>query len=249
MTDNADLYSKMLHGKDSKRIARDTYVRRNDTDIVVQFHKTFVVRIKPDGTHVLDTGGWRTPSVKTRINMILRPLGWTIVQEDHVWFLQKDQLRYLFVDGCMILPDGKVKGASGKQCLFRNVNSLIDKYVSGFMREWKRGDVPPPCAGDPFNVYMICSSPLEKKSIAEADKPELQHFVLQYMRGQYYFGSLLMVAIEDAGGAGKAPLHILDKTHVEQWLKDGAPAQSRLLETKNLGKILRGFLKKLFDLE
>lgn len=245
-----DYYSKILHGQPSADLDRDTHVDKIESDILIRFNQTYVIRIKPDGTIVLNCSGWRTPSVKARMNLLLKDTGWWIVQEDNVWYLQNDgKIRYLVTDGLQIKPDGSVDGAiSGERSKFK-MNSIINRYVSDFLKAWKKGWVRPPGPQDPGHLYKICADVREKKCIPSEEIPELRHYVHEYMISNYHFGSMLMAAIELAGGADQAPLTVLEKFNIQEWLAEGEPVQSKLIQTKNIGKILRSFLRKLFDLK
>ncbi len=220
-----------------------------ESDILIRFNQTYVIRIKPDGTQILSCHGWKTPAVKARMNLLLKDTGWRIVQDNTSWYLQNNgPIRYLVVDGLEIKPDGTVDGAiSGERDNFK-IGSVINRYVSGYMKAWRAGWVSAPGPHDPANVYMICCDVRENKRIKPEERPELQNFVFEYMRSEYCFGSLLMLALETAGGADRAPLTLIEKFHVQDWLRDGEPPVSKLVKTKNLGKILRSFLRKLFDL-
>ena len=63
-----------------------------------------------------------------------------------------------------------------------------------------------------------------------------------------YFGSLLMIAINDVGGPDTKHLTLVDKMNINEWLKDGKPRKSAFLEGtgKNIGALLRRYLYKVF---
>ena len=53
------------------------------------YHKTAVVRSRPDGTVALHSGGWRTATTKRAINQALEDLGRPerVSQHDFAWFV------------------------------------------------------------------------------------------------------------------------------------------------------------------
>jgi hypothetical protein len=53
------------------KLSHNTYVREDGDAIVVKFHATDIIRISPDGTVTLDTGGWRSVTTKQRMNAVL----------------------------------------------------------------------------------------------------------------------------------------------------------------------------------
>lgn len=57
-----------LNGRDSRKIANNTYLERIDADTVgVRLHRTFVVTIREDSV-TLNSGGWHTVTTKARMN-------------------------------------------------------------------------------------------------------------------------------------------------------------------------------------
>jgi hypothetical protein len=80
-------------GRRSERtLANNTVVRYDWRDpnasvIDVVLHHTPIVRFHPDGNVELNSGNYRTVTTKARINEVLFPLGYRIVQEHYDWFL------------------------------------------------------------------------------------------------------------------------------------------------------------------
>lgn len=70
----------------------------------VQYHATDIVIARPDGTITLNSGGWRTPTTKERINRYL-PTGYTLIQDKHTWYIkQPNGADVLFQDGITLQP-------------------------------------------------------------------------------------------------------------------------------------------------
>lgn len=74
-----------------------TVSRSPDGTIRVTYHETDVVTVYPNGRIDLDTGGWRTPTTKTRMNQASHQLGLGFL----VW--QKDWEWYVDIDGQTLL--------------------------------------------------------------------------------------------------------------------------------------------------
>lgn len=52
-----------------KKLQNNTWLEKlEDGTFGVRLHDTYVVKIKPDGTYILNTGGWKTAMTKQRIN-------------------------------------------------------------------------------------------------------------------------------------------------------------------------------------
>ena len=71
-------------GKVATTVSRD-----RDGALRVVYHRTAVVTIAPTGAIVLDHGGWKTATTKTRMNQASNQLslGYCVYQKDHNWFV------------------------------------------------------------------------------------------------------------------------------------------------------------------
>lgn len=64
--------------KESRKLQRNTYLKRTDTDeICVLYHRTYVLAFYADGRIRINTGGWHTISTVDRINSYL-PSPWRV---------------------------------------------------------------------------------------------------------------------------------------------------------------------------
>lgn len=97
---------KTLNGKGTIRIGHNTTLGvRYDTAVpsyAIRYHETDIVTIRPDGTYVLSSGGWHTPTTKQRINA-MSPT-W-VYQHAYGWFL-KDGTS--FYDGMTVDSMGEI---------------------------------------------------------------------------------------------------------------------------------------------
>lgn len=66
-----------------------TVARDADGVLRVTYHQTVVVEAHPDGRVRLDSGGYRTPTTKTRMNQTARQyaLGFHVYQEKGRWYV------------------------------------------------------------------------------------------------------------------------------------------------------------------
>ncbi len=78
----------MTQMREAKGIA--THVMATNGMISVKYHSTEVVSVKRDGSIVLDTGGWKTATTKTRMNQASNQfgLGYHVYQENHAWYVR-----------------------------------------------------------------------------------------------------------------------------------------------------------------
>lgn len=68
-----------------------TSIRREGNDMCVRYHNTDVVRFDDARLHIiLNTGGWRTATTKTRMNQTSNQfgLGYGVYQKKGDWFVQ-----------------------------------------------------------------------------------------------------------------------------------------------------------------
>ena len=63
---------KMVRGKtnrDSRKVGNNTYAEiLPDGSVGIMLHSTYVVKIHPDNSATLNSGGWHTSTTKDRIN-------------------------------------------------------------------------------------------------------------------------------------------------------------------------------------
>jgi len=127
---------------------------RPDGSKVIRFHLTDVVTIAPDGSVTLDSGGFKTPTTKKRMNDYL-PGGFGIFADRGVWYVSTnyDAPRYVFCDGMTIAPDGTVTGSSPDE---EQRVKKIRKQIKGYCDAMKALDeLPKPGAGD----CWVCQFP------------------------------------------------------------------------------------------
>lgn len=79
--------------------------------ISVVYHNTLVVEAdKNRGIIKLDTGGWKTPSTKARMNQASNQfgLGYQVYQKDHEWFVDYQGKTYTFSGDTLQLGEEKL---------------------------------------------------------------------------------------------------------------------------------------------
>lgn len=84
----------------TKKIGHNTFLRRDDGIISIQYHATKIVTINKDGSYTLNTGGYRTVTTKARLNEYTPA---QIYQKDFVWYNNGD----LYYDGMTVDSSGK----------------------------------------------------------------------------------------------------------------------------------------------
>lgn len=117
---------------ESRKIANNTYKVRVENEagdeqaIAIKLHDTNVVTAYPDGSVKLDSGGWKTPTTKSRIDDALQMIGLRLAQVEGLWQLQSHAYNPNFV---IAFGDGMV---------FTNYNLIKPKVLdNGLLRDEK----------------------------------------------------------------------------------------------------------------
>ncbi len=127
----------------------------------VRYHDTDVVTVKPDGTVILDTGGYNTLTTRDRINSAkavpvrvytdkgtihARPLA---PGESYAW-----SGGVPFENTAVITPDGKVTPDKSAAEIM-GLHKLIDRYVKTLKAEFPKRDEDgePDSGGDPWMIF------------------------------------------------------------------------------------------------
>ena len=93
----------MVRGKrnaNRRKIGNNTYAEiLHDNSVGIMLHSTYVVKIHPDNTYTLQTGGWQTLTTKDRINQY-SPV--RVYQRKYEWFVKINGKEYPFMEGMVV---------------------------------------------------------------------------------------------------------------------------------------------------
>lgn len=110
-----DVLSK-LNGRTSRKVANNTYLRvswsehpNKDPQLELVLHSTSILTWYPDGRIVLNSGGWRTPVTKARMNAWL-PRNYRVWQTKREWRIYRYSLNSGAIETQMDFTDGMVIG-------------------------------------------------------------------------------------------------------------------------------------------
>jgi len=179
--------------KDSRKIGNNTYLKRRGSGIAVLLHNTDILLYTEGKSIILDSGGWKTPTTKDRMNEWL-PMGYGISQAKGVWFLHTPTRgTFIYQDGMRIGPYGAIYG-DGKQKEYKRVQKetkAIQAYAKAFAAKMVKGEIPPPDAGDCWYCLMRDK---EGKSLGELSRDK--GHIREHIKEKYYVPSLLRNAME-----------------------------------------------------
>lgn len=93
----------MVRGKrnaNRRKVGNNTYAEiLHDNSVGIMLHSTYVVKIHPDNTYTLQTGGWQTITTKDRINQY-SPV--RVYQRNYEWFVRLNGKEYPFMEGMVV---------------------------------------------------------------------------------------------------------------------------------------------------
>ncbi len=121
------LFKKCKNKERGYLLAKHTRLQKRGHAFAIRYHTTDVVMIRPDGTYRLNSGGWRTPTTKNRMNTALPTRN--ISQVNGIWYVGDA----LYVDGILISPDGNA--INGKPCGdIQKTKRLVDRQTVRFIK-------------------------------------------------------------------------------------------------------------------
>lgn len=192
--------AERLGTKTSRKLENNTYLERTeDGGIAVRLHATRVVTYRPDGSCVLNSGGFRTTTTKDRINRY-SPV--PLHTDGGVWYIGNWLTvgpKILYHDGLTIAPNGAPGGlieTEEDRAKVRQLKQDVKTYCDGFTTALDAGDVPQPSGADCWGCWRYSIDGLPLVAL------ESGH-IREHVRESYYVPSLLVRALE-AAGAGPA---------------------------------------------
>lgn len=113
--------------RNSRKLANNTYAIRFvslpfDGAIAIRFHHTDILTFRPDGSVMINTGGWETVTTKERLNRYLpnygiyshrfghESVGWFLFRRGEGWW-DSDPIAKFENGMVVIAPDGSIEGA------------------------------------------------------------------------------------------------------------------------------------------
>lgn len=164
-----------------KSVMHKTTLRKlDDGSIAIRHHETDVVVARPDGSFVLDTGGWMSLTTRLRLN------AFKIWQQKGLLWMDCAGKTVLFRDGVIIKKNGKpanAQSADAVELASKKASRMISKYIRGFCESIKKNGLQTPSGGDCW--FCLMRAPFSSDSIDH---------VISHMEESYYVPSLLLNA-------------------------------------------------------
>lgn len=209
-----DEAKRMLAKRETKKLARNTYLREDNGRMVIKFWDTDIIAIDSDGTCKLDSGGYRTYTTKDRLNRFSPAPVW---QERGLWYIMEglwpDVTRTPFADGIRVNAQGKVLAGAGSEDLpkaMRKVDRLVSKYIAEYAAHVVKNGVDEDIKGDCWGCLM------QDTNDKACKEPMGYSHYLSHLEEKYYVPCLLMKAVRDMGYGNPGFVWGMIKADVEQ---------------------------------
>ena len=193
----------------SKIVANNTFeYNTEDGRLYYRLHMTDIMVFRPDGSIVLDTGGWKTSTTKERMNRFL-PKGISVWQSKGRWFLGRshhytkggyvEEWVVPYFDGVVIPSDYSRPVIKLERALDAR-NTKILKQIGDYCVEVKKliadGKLPLPSGGDCWICLAESGQDLRDSG---GDPTRNNSHILEHLREKYVHGWLIYNAIKWAG--------------------------------------------------
>jgi hypothetical protein len=177
-----------------KPYGNNTRIVQADIGFAVKLHDTNVVTFNPDGTIILNTGGYQTKTTKDRMNDAIREHGLNITQSKGMWYITDGENTQLFQDYLEIRnykldPKADISSFEGYK---KKVDKLVSKYIKGFLDHIEKHGLEDPGPGD---CWPCCMKDVNHASL---DPMGIDHY-LDHFAENYYVPSLLQNAVVQKG--------------------------------------------------
>ncbi|MFA4971501.1 MAG: hypothetical protein WC683_02730 [bacterium] len=229
----------------TRKLSENTSVCLNAGNIELHLFGSKIAVFRKSGGMIISSCGFKTATTKGRLNALM-PAGLAIYTDAGIWYVKMYKpgeypwaspgKAYVFTDGMTVTESGKVKGAplatDKKTRSDIKLKKRARKFVSDYMDALFALKVPKPSGADCWACLMKDKS---GKPVLDGDP---KSHILGHMEEPYYVPSMLMNAINEAGGPGHMPrpvhsvLHALWEQGVAAdgyWAKYGRERLTKLL--------------------
>jgi len=182
-----ELLSNTQNVKNSKFIDNNTLrIEYQDGTIAIRLHNTDVVTIK-DNSYILNSGGWRTPTTKDRINKYSPAY---ISQNKGLWYLDKGKL---FYDNCVVNALGEL--ISKPVNIDENKIKKIKKQITDYCNLITKDNLPLPSSGDCWFCALTDKNNIPMGELGSKDYGHL----IEHLKEKYLHGSIMVNAMRETG--------------------------------------------------
>lgn len=199
MNENYETLSNQLKNRNRRKLANNTYLEKFSSGaLAIRLHDTNIIIYKPDGTVIVNTGGWHTSTTKERLNRYLDPI--RIYQERGLWYWyghNQGKGKMLFTDGDTIKDGGIIQPQRGPVAEKKDLK--LRKRILAYAKLCaSKLPLPMPSPGDCWYCHLEVSEGKDQgKSLGDAAH-DLDHLEL-HMDESYVVPILVWKALEERG--------------------------------------------------
>ena len=207
-----------------KKINNNTYVVPDGENVAIKLHDTNIVTFAPDDTITLNSGTWRTPTTKDRINTALGDQGMQITANKGLWYIGGS----IFYDGITI-KDGIVLNPQVPQDMElykKQVDKLVKAYINGFVDHIVKNGLEEPSGGDCWPCHL-------KAEDGRPDAMGVDHY-LSHFAEQYYVPSLFFNALLEKKYGNLPFIWEMMKSNVEFRKSEGRALLTKYFKARKL---------------
>lgn len=244
----------------SRKHANNTWIERRGDNIAVRLHSTDVVLYRPDGSFVLNTGGWHSVTTKDRINGYV-PADVRVYSDKGIWTVygpsgEPQPPLYAsthgtlcdFADGLEFDKNGKpINPPASLRLQEQALQKAVKKYIDGFASLAAEKGIAHPSSGDcwccHFNekdAYRESGMRGRSLDVVKANPLGFDHYFSHFEEG-YYVPSLLFKAFCYCG-YGQQP-------QIGYWWPtpglEGETACGGVAQKADIARILRRYFKAI----
>jgi hypothetical protein len=185
--------ARIINGEKRKKLSNNTYLLKDGEQYCVRLHNTIVVRIFPDNTYVLNSGGWQTRTTKERINNFSPA---NIYQRNKIWFFSNGEE---FFDNVIITNDETVinplpkKEKTDLHAKRKQLTKMINDYIKGFWLAAKCDLIGYPSSGDCWYCNLVTE---DGQSMGDATNNHSH--LIEHMKEFSFVPSLLYNAFKES---------------------------------------------------
>jgi hypothetical protein len=196
-----DEAKRILAKRETKKLARNTYLREVDGRMVVRFWETDIITIDKQDTYTLNSGGYRTLTTKDRFNSFAPVWVW---QHRNMWYavpkrqahtLEPFADKVLFADGMRVDASGKVLSGAGNdetRKVMGKVDRLVSKYIAGYAAHVMVNGLEQDTSGDCWGCLMQDTADKVKEPMGYS------HYI-NHFEEKYYVPVILIKALQEVG--------------------------------------------------
>lgn len=188
----------LLGSTDTNELARSKIIARSTLELnfkdgtrIIRYHDTDIITFTPEGNTILNSGGFRTSTTKSRMNEYAKIYIWA---DKGNWYFLTNGEEHLFYDGITVDSQGNLLSES-KELDKERINNMKKKIAAYVKLIDSLEAIPMPDNGDCW--FCLMREVKTGKPLGDCTK-DTEHLI-SHMEEEYLHGSIIFNAIVEAG--------------------------------------------------